>query len=93
LDFGVEASDSPSPWNDLDREKHAMVRARCAGDLSDEEFTVAGLAEAQADYATWLDSLPDRLRDSAIAEALGAICDLDPSELQAIGPQRGFGRD
>jgi hypothetical protein len=32
-------------------------------------------------------------RDSALAEALQAICDLDLSELQAIIPPRGFGRD
>ena len=30
---------------------------------------------------------------SATAEALRAICDLDLSELQAIVPPRGFGRD
>src|SRR5208282_609288 len=32
----------------------------------------------------WLDSLPDSLQDSATAEALRAICDLDLTELQAI---------
>ena len=41
----------------------------------------------------WLESLPDSLQDSATAEALRAICDLDLSELQAIVPPRGFGRD
>ena len=54
---------------------------------------VAGLVEAQAEYAAWLDSLPDSLRDSATAEALRAICELDLTELQAIEPPRGFGRD
>ena len=54
---------------------------------------VAGLVEAQAEYAAWLDSLPDNLQDSATAEALRAICDLDLTELQAIEPPRGFGRD
>lgn len=34
---------------------------------------VAGLVEA------WLQSLPDNLQDSATAEALRAICDLDLS--------------
>jgi hypothetical protein len=38
-------------------------------------------------------SLPDRLQDSATAEALRAICELDLAELQAIIPPRGFGRD
>jgi hypothetical protein len=54
---------------------------------------VAGLVEAQAEFTEWLDSLPDNLRDSTTAEALRAICDLDLSELQAIIPPRGFGRD
>ena len=54
---------------------------------------VAGLVEGQVEYAAWLDSLPENLRDSALAEALQAICDLDLSELQAIIPPRGFGRD
>jgi len=54
---------------------------------------VTGLVEAQVEYAAWLESLPDNLRDSPLAEALQAICDLDLSELQAIIPPRGFGRD
>jgi hypothetical protein len=54
---------------------------------------LAGLVEAQIEYAAWLESLPDNLRDSPLAEALQAICDLDLSELQAIVPPRGFGRD
>ena len=44
-------------------------------------------------YAEWLDALPDNLRDSALAEALQKICDLDLAELQAISPPGGFGRD
>jgi hypothetical protein len=54
---------------------------------------VTGLVEAQVEYAAWLESLPDNLRDSPLAEALQAICDLDLTELQAIEPPRGFGRD
>ena len=54
---------------------------------------VTGLVEAQAEFAVWLDSLPENLQDSATAEALRAICELDLSELQAIVPPRGFGRD
>lgn len=54
---------------------------------------VAGLVKAQTEYAAWLDSLPDNLQHSATAEALRAICDLDLSEIQAIVPPRGFGRD
>jgi hypothetical protein len=54
---------------------------------------IAGLVQAQAEYAAWLENLPDSLQDSATAEALRAICDLDLSDLQAIIPPRGFGRD
>jgi hypothetical protein len=37
--------------------------------------------------------MPDGFRDTAIAETLQAIADLDFAELQAIVPPRGFGRD
>ena len=55
--------------------------------------TVAVLVDLQAEYAAWLEALPANLRDSAIAETLLAICDLDLGELQAIEPPRGFGQD
>lgn len=54
---------------------------------------VASLVALQGEYAAWLEALPDSLRESATAEALQTICDLDLSELQAIEPPRGFGRD
>jgi urease accessory protein UreF len=54
---------------------------------------VAILTELQGQYAAWLERLPDNLRDSATAEALQAICDLDLTDLQAVIPPRGFGRD
>jgi hypothetical protein len=54
---------------------------------------VAGLVQAQIEYAAWLENLPDSLQDGATAEALRTICELDLSELQAIVPPRGFGRD
>jgi len=46
---------------------------------------VAGLVELQAEYAAWLDGLPESLQDSATGEALRMICELDLSELQTIG--------
>jgi hypothetical protein len=55
--------------------------------------TVAELTNLQAEYAAWLQSLPDNLQDTATAEALRAISELDLSELQTIVPPRGFGRD
>jgi hypothetical protein len=54
---------------------------------------VAELADLQADYAAWLEALPDSLRDSVTADALRAICDFDLSELEALEPPRGFGLD
>jgi hypothetical protein len=46
----------------------------------------------QPQYAAWLAALPENLHDSALAEALQAIRDLDLTELQTIVPPRGFGR-
>ena len=51
------------------------------------------LTDLQAEYAAWLEAMPDNQRDSTMAEALRAIVELDLSELQAIEPPRGFGRD
>jgi hypothetical protein len=55
--------------------------------------TVAELTNLQAEYDAWLQSLPENLQDTATAEALRTISELDLSELQAIVPPRGFGRD
>ena len=55
--------------------------------------TVAGLVALQAEYAAWHDALPDSLRDSATAESLQAIVDLDLDTFIAIVPPRGYGRD
>lgn len=55
--------------------------------------TIAAVTDLQAEYTAWLAALPDHQQDSAPAEALRAIVDLDLSELQAIEPPRGFGRD
>jgi hypothetical protein len=55
--------------------------------------TITAAVELQAEYAGWLDALPDNQQDSALAEALRAIVELDLSELQAVEPPRGFGRE
>ena len=54
---------------------------------------VAELLALQAEYTAWADGLPDALRDTATAEALQAMVDLDLSELADIQPPRGYGRD
>jgi hypothetical protein len=55
--------------------------------------TIAAAGELRAEYAGWLDALPDNQQDSALADALRAIVELDLSELQSAEPPRGFGRD
>jgi hypothetical protein len=54
---------------------------------------VAELVALQAEYAAWLDALPEALRDGATGEALQAIVELDLDELTAVVPPRGYGRD
>ena len=54
---------------------------------------IAAAVELQAEYANWLEALPDNQQDGALAEALRAIVELNLSEIQAIDPPRGFGRD
>jgi hypothetical protein len=51
------------------------------------------LLTLQAEYAAWFDALPESLRNSAIAEALQEIVDLDLDSLADATPPRGFGRD
>jgi hypothetical protein len=47
----------------------------------------------QVEYAAWADALPGGLRDTATAEALQAIVELDLEPLADIVPPRGYGRD
>ena len=54
---------------------------------------VAQLSELPAQYAAWLEALPDNLQDGATADALWEICDLDLTDLLTAEPPRGFGRD
>jgi hypothetical protein len=55
--------------------------------------TVAGLVTLQAEYARWLEALPEATREGATGDALQAMVDLDLEEIMAIQPPRGFGRD
>ncbi len=54
---------------------------------------VSELLTLQDDYRSWLDSVPDNLAESAAAQVLRSICDIDLSELESVEPPRGFGRD
>jgi hypothetical protein len=75
----------------------AVIRTRRPADHRSRarrwDDTVAELIKLQAEYDAWLQNLPENLQDTATAEALRAISELDLSELQAIVPPRGFGRD
>jgi len=51
------------------------------------------LLALQAAYADWLAALPESLSDSATAEALEAIVDLDLIAIADCQPPRGYGRD
>jgi len=57
------------------------------------QAAAAELVALQAEYAAWLDALPEALHDSATGQALQAIVDLDLDEVRTIQPPRGFGRD
>ena len=54
---------------------------------------VATLRELQEAYQAWLDNLPESLQDSALAEKLQAVCDLDLDELENVDLLLGLGRD
>jgi len=81
----------------LAKQKPPVVRFRKPADRRSRAQrwcdTVTELLALQTEYAAWSDSLPDSLRDSATAEALQAIVDLDLDDLAAIVPPRGYGRD
>jgi hypothetical protein len=77
-----------------DAERQARYRAaRAAGRPVIRARRPADRRRLQARYAIWLEALPDNQQDSATAEALRVIAELDLSELQTIEPPRGFGRD
>jgi hypothetical protein len=54
---------------------------------------VAEFVRLQAEYAAWLEAIPEVFKASATAEALQAMLDIDLDELNALEPPRGFGRD
>ncbi len=80
--------------------RHSRLPPSAAGSSTDRRSrsrrwhdTVAELLVLQTEYAAWCDALPDSLRDSATADALQEIVDLDLDALASIQPPRGYGRD
>ena len=64
--------------------KDAFRPAYCAAPARSRSIAY----EAPPDRA-WLDTLPPSLENSATAEALRSICDLDLSDLESVEPRRG----
>jgi hypothetical protein len=54
---------------------------------------VGEILALQAEYAAWLEALPEATHDSPTGQALQAVVALDLDEIAAIEPPRGFGRD
>jgi len=54
---------------------------------------LAVMMTIQAECAAWFEALPESLRDSATAEALQEIIDLDLETIAAVRPPLGYGRD
>jgi hypothetical protein len=79
------------------QQPHAAVRRRTVTDRRSRSQrwrdAIAERLALQAEYAAWSDALPESLRDTATAEALQEIIDLDLNSLADVNPPRGFGRD
>jgi hypothetical protein len=78
---------TPPPRQPPPTRTRAMTRAQRW------DTTVGALVTLQAEYAAWLEAMPEATHDSPTGQALQAIVDLDLDELIAIRPPRGFGRD
>ena len=57
------------------------------------QAAVAARLAVQAEYAAWLDAMPEALRDGPTGEALLAVVELDLSEIAAAQLQKYSGRD
>ena len=75
------------------RGQHKPVKPRPLSRAGRWDAAVCALVGLQAEYATWLEALPEATREGSTGEALQAIADLDLDEIIAIRPPRGFGRD
>jgi hypothetical protein len=69
------------------------TKARAATRAQRWDATVGALVTLQAEYAAWLEALPEATRDGPTGQALQMIVELDLDEITAIRPPHGFGRD
>lgn len=96
-DKAMTAAERQARFRAAHADRAPKVRYRRPGDRRSRpqrwRDAVAELVSLQEEYRAWLDGLPENLAESATAEALRAVCDLDLSELESVEPPRGFGRD
>ncbi len=69
------------------------TRPRNATRVQRWHAAVGEIVALPAEYAAWLQALPEVTHDSPTGQALQAIVALDLDEIAAIEPPRGFGRD
>ena len=77
----------------LPTRQHRPARPHNASRVQRWHAAVGEIVALQAEYAAWLQALPEATHDSPTGQALQAIVDLDLDEIVAIEPPRGFGRD
>ena len=80
-------ADQPAPVIRYRRPRDRRSRAQRWDDA------VAELLALQAAYTAWHQALPETFANTATAEALQAIVELDLEVLADIVPPRGYGRD
>ena len=88
--MGLSNAERQQRYRDRRKEQQPRVHYRRPQRWRD---AVQTLVDLQAEYQEWLDSLPDSLQESPVAERLAAICEYDFGDLEALEPPRGFGRD
>ena len=80
-------ADQPAPVIRYRRPRDRRSRAQRWDDA------VAELLALQAAYTAWHQALPETFANTATAEALQAIVELDLEPLADVAPPRGYGRD
>jgi hypothetical protein len=82
------------------RQRLSSRAARWAEATSTAREALSALQELQQEYQSWQESLPENLQNSATAEKLDAVCNIDfdtalelASEAENIDLPLGFGRD
>jgi hypothetical protein len=54
---------------------------------------IATLRTVQAEYAEWLETMPEQLHDTPTGQALQAVVELDLDEIAFVYLPKGYGRD